>query len=62
MTRIRVMIYPLRIKFDVLHRLRVGKQNHLLYDVHLVVGIDGLVELSIIWTTQSVINLKEGTV
>lgn len=48
----RVVIYPLRIEFDVLHRLRLGKQNHLLYDVHLVVGVDGLMELSIIWKTQ----------
>lgn len=46
------MIYPLGIEFDVLHRLRLRKQNHLLYDVHLIVGIDGLMELSIIWKTQ----------
>lgn len=46
------MIYPLRIEFDVLYRLRLRKQSHLLYDVHLIVGIDGLVELSIIWKTQ----------
>lgn len=48
----RFVIYPLRIELDVLHRLRLGKQNHLLDDVHLIVGIDGLMELSIIWKTQ----------
>lgn len=44
--------YPLRVEFDMLDRLRLGKQDHLLYDVHLVIGIDGLVELSIIWNTE----------
>lgn len=48
----RLVIYPLRIELDVLHRLRLRKQNHLLDDVHLIVGIDGLMELSIIWKTQ----------
>lgn len=42
------MIYPLWVEFDVLHGLRLRKQNHFLNDVHLIVGIDGLVELSII--------------
>lgn len=48
----RVVIYPLGIKFDVLHRLRLRKQNHLLYDEHLIVGVDGLMELSVIWNTK----------
>ncbi len=42
------MIYPLWIEFDMLNRLRLRKQNHLLDDVHLIIGIDGLMELSII--------------
>lgn len=37
------VIYSLRVELDVLHTLRSGKQNHLLDDVHLVVGVDGLV-------------------
>lgn len=45
---VKVVIYPLRIKLDVLHWLRLSEQNHLLNNVHLIVGIDGLMELSII--------------
>lgn len=41
-------LYPLRVQLNVLHGLRLRKQNHLLYDVHLVINVDGLVELSII--------------
>lgn len=51
---IRVVIYPLRIEFNVLHGLRLGKQDQLLYDVHLIVGIDGFMELSIIWKTEKI--------
>lgn len=60
------MIYPLRIEFDVLHRLRLRKQNHLFNDVHLIVGINGLMELSIVWKTQrmsgSDLYWRQGTV
>lgn len=49
---VKVVIYPLRIKLNVLHRLRLSEQNHLLYNVHLVIGIDGLMEFSIIWKTH----------
>lgn len=54
----RSVIYPLRIQLDVLHRLRLRKQSQLLYDVHLIVGIDGFMELSIIWKTKET-NLSE---
>lgn len=43
------MIYPLRVQFDVLHRFRLSKQHHLLDDVHLIVGVDGLVELPVVY-------------
>lgn len=42
------MIYPLWVQFDVLHGFRLSKQHHLLDDVHLVVGVDGLVELPVV--------------
>lgn len=48
----RSVIHPLRVELDVLHRLRLSKQNHLLDDVHLIVGIDGLVKLPIIWESE----------
>lgn len=42
------VIYSLGVQLDVLHRLRLGKQQHLLDDVHLIVGVDGLMELPVI--------------
>lgn len=48
------LVYPLWVQFDVLHRLRLSKQNHLLNDVHLIIGIDGLVQLSVIYKTRLV--------
>lgn len=46
------VIYPLRIQFDVLHRLRLRKQNNLFYDVHFIIDVDGFMEFSIIWKTE----------
>lgn len=43
------MIYPLGVQFDVLHRFGLREQQHLLDDVHPIVGIDGLVELPVIY-------------
>lgn len=48
----RLLIYPLRIQLNVLHRLRLRKQSQLFYDVHLIVGVDGFMELPIIWKTK----------
>lgn len=47
-----VVIYPLWVQFDVLHRFRLRKQHHLLDDVHLIVGIDGLMEFPVVYTVE----------
>lgn len=48
-------LYLSSIELDVLHRLGAAEKHHLLYDVHLLVDINGFVKSPIIWKVNSLL-------